>query len=244
MPQNIRPGIEVEFIPKSQSEASETPTESKATHVPKVVQALNGGYKPMKQYVEKVQSLLPADPKYSCAVCRTGIERENVQVFICPTQNCQAISDVICLSKLFLHQEQNTSSVLPTHGKCPSCGTLTSWHLMAKELSLRLRGQETIENLLKSANRKKANVDAVGVSVVEEEEEEEGNGMDVDDFEDDWVFQTYEMDDDESVMDELYSESSSTASTPRKVWKSKVWQQPSPIIEDSDSSWENAMLIS
>jgi len=114
---------------------------------------------------------------------------------------------------------------------------------MVKELSLRLRGQEKVENLFKPAKSKKVNVNAVGISVAEESEEEEDKGTDVDDFEDDWVFQTYEMDGEESVVSKSYGESSCTASTPRKRWKSKVRQHPSPILEDSDSSWENAILV-
>ena len=242
VPHNIRPGIQVTFIPESQPEAPGDSIEAQTTHVPEAILALNVGYQPMKRYIEKTRSMLPIDPKRSCAVCRTDISQENVQVLICPTENCKAISHVMCLAKHFLHQEQNARSILPTHGRCPGCGTLTTWDSMVKELSLRLLGQDRIENLFKPARSKKPAGGAVDASVAEEPEEGDQE-TDVDDLDDDWIFQTYETDGEELVIGDSDGESSITASTPRKWWKGKIQRQPSPILDNPGSSWENPMLI-
>jgi structure-specific endonuclease subunit SLX1 len=73
---------------------------------------------------------------------------------MCPNNGCKAIGHIDCWSKDALYHEGG-SEVLPDISTCPSCGGEIRWGDMMKELSLRVRGPQDVEKLLKKAEKAK-----------------------------------------------------------------------------------------
>jgi structure-specific endonuclease subunit SLX1 len=140
------------------------------------IQALGIDYANQKPHVEKAKDIVDFEQEGSCAVCHSELEHDSGIYTICPTPSCEAVSHIVCLSKHFLKGEED--SLLPIKGKCPSCKTELRWIDIAKELSLRLRGQKEVEKLLKGKRVRKAKA-TLSQATVELSDEDEDDDLDI-----------------------------------------------------------------
>ncbi len=92
----------------------------------------------------------------SCSVCNKNLEHEAGIYAICPSLGCEAVAHLTCLSKHFLNNEPDV--ILPVSGTCPRCKTELRWVDVAKELSLRMRGQKEVEKLLRAKRARKEEI--------------------------------------------------------------------------------------
>jgi structure-specific endonuclease subunit SLX1 len=75
--------------------------------------------------------------------------------------------------------EEEEDSLLPIKGKCPSCKSELRWIDIAKELSLRLRGQKEVQKLLKGKRVRKTKA-TLSQATVELSDEDEDEDLDID----------------------------------------------------------------
>ena len=104
-------------------------------------------YSNLKPYVEKAKGVVDLKREGTCAVCLEGLEHDAGIYAICPNQECEAVTHMTCLSKHFLKDEGDV--LIPVKGTCPMCKAELQWVDIVSELSLRLRGQNEVEKLLK-----------------------------------------------------------------------------------------------
>jgi structure-specific endonuclease subunit SLX1 len=154
----------------SGDESSPRSKKRKATHG---IRALGIDYTSQKPHVEKAKNIVDFEQEGSCAVCHSDLEHDPGIYAICPTPDCEAVSHMVCLSKHFLEGEED--SLLPIKGTCPNCKTELRWVDIAKELSLRLRGQKEVEKLLKGKRvpKTKATLSQATVELSDEDEDED-----------------------------------------------------------------------
>ncbi|KAF2403082.1 hypothetical protein EJ06DRAFT_459506, partial [Trichodelitschia bisporula] len=112
---------------------------------PTALSQIDVTYAHIKPYLEKTRALLTPDMNCRCSVCRKKMEASESLLLVCPHDGCVAVSHLSCLSSHFLGEDE----FVPIGGDCPSCNSHTSWGLLAKELSLRTRGQSLVEELFK-----------------------------------------------------------------------------------------------
>jgi structure-specific endonuclease subunit SLX1 len=213
------------------------------------IRELGIDYTSQKPHVEKAKNLVDFEQEGPCAVCHSDLEHDSGIYAICPTPGCEAVSHMLCLSKHFLEGEEDF--LLPIKGNCPSCKTELRWIDIAKELSLRLRGQKEVEKLLKGkrVHKTKATLSQATVESSDEDEEDldieeeieqlnelspSGKGMDLGDT---W----HEHDDSEdSDTASIVSNVSIAKKGGSSYQASKAAGLPM-IIEDSD--WDDAEVL-
>lgn len=222
------------------------------------VEGIDVGYSELKGHVEKSIFLLAGDEANNCAVCSRDMGKSSMAL-ICPQEGCRTASHVTCLAINFLKDEGHDASILPTSGRCPKCKSELQWVDLVKEMSLRMRGDKEVDQLMrkpkerktKAAKSSKAMASLVASGNPENEDDgdlDDGPAEDaiyagaaVDDvLPDDWLLQEDDDDDMMSVTSAASSLSDSMdAASPRKA-SVKVPRLP-VVIEDSE--WDDAEIL-
>ncbi|KAK4656745.1 Slx4p interacting protein [Podospora pseudocomata] len=115
-------------------------------------------YAPLKEYVAKGQDIFVFERQGSCVVCKEEIDHgEGGLHAVCSNEGCEGVGHLRCWGRYLLKSEEGggEGAILPVGGRCPRCKGEVHWGTMMKELTLRVRGQKEVENLLK-VKRKRA----------------------------------------------------------------------------------------
>ncbi|KAK0117782.1 Slx4p interacting protein [Cadophora gregata] len=181
----IQPTIHIiqDFPPTSPDQEPRFPAEkgsprSKRQKLSHGIEALEVGYETSKAHVEKAKNVFDFEQEGSCAICHDHLEHDAGVYTICPTPGCQSVTHITCLSKHFLKDTED-DFLLPIKGTCPSCNEELRWVDVVKELSLRMRGQKEVENLLKVRRSRKGK--GTSSQAIVEDSEEEDDDLDDDD---------------------------------------------------------------
>ncbi|KAK4189148.1 hypothetical protein QBC35DRAFT_494372 [Podospora australis] len=136
------------------------------------IETLPVDYKPMKEYVEKAKEVFEFERQGNCIVCHETMEPGEGLYVICPNTECEGVGHLSCWSRHLLPGQENDTDgegeddddILPIRGKCPKCTGDVHWIDMMKELTLRQRGEQEVEKLLKKrkprATKSKAKADS------------------------------------------------------------------------------------
>lgn len=108
-------------------------------------------YAPLEEYLEKSMFALEDAGDLCCAVCRARVVPDADHVVMCPQGSCRAASHLSCLSAIFT---DDSSSLVPTQGTCPSCKNSVHWPTMMRELTLRNRGDKDARAVLRKKERR------------------------------------------------------------------------------------------
>lgn len=158
----------------------ERPAKSSAT--PTEIQAIDATYRPMREQLERSRDAFAGKMRHECSTCEEPIRPGKELAVLCPTTDCDAVSHLQCLSQEFLRQEGQVDAIVPTSGRCKSCGKSHQWADIMKDLSLRMRGQSVLDAVFKSRKKK---LEAASVSAAEEnllsgiDDDEEGMVVDM-----------------------------------------------------------------
>ena len=148
------------------------------------IHTLDVTFQPMKLGLEKSLGLL-AIPLSSCALCQQSINATGSMALVCMTDGCDSPYHMSCLSRHFLDAEENSTAVLPTEGKCPSCGTGLHWTDLVRNLSLRMRGVKEMEALFKQPKSRSKSATLLSTETVAVDQDESDEALSVDDSDDD-----------------------------------------------------------
>ncbi|UKZ72641.1 hypothetical protein TrVFT333_000274 [Trichoderma virens FT-333] len=111
-------------------------------------------YSPMKEYIEKAHNVVSFEKQGNCIHCSKEMQPDQGLYAMCPNDGCEAMGHVDCWSKHALADDE-PGAIIPTSCKCPACSGEIRWGDMMKELSLRTRGANEVEKLLKKKRRAK-----------------------------------------------------------------------------------------
>lgn len=112
-------------------------------------------YDAVKQQAEKANFLLDESEVIYCNVCSLQLSLDNDLIVVCPNESCPGASHLSCLAEHFSENgDDHTQQFVPHEGICPSCRLTIPWTALVKELSLRLRGKEKIDNMFKVKGRR------------------------------------------------------------------------------------------
>jgi structure-specific endonuclease subunit SLX1 len=131
-------------------------------------------YSNEKPHVEKGKNIVDFEREGSCAICHSDLKHEADIYTICPNPGCETVTHLTCLSQHFLKDEAD--AFVPVKGQCPTCKAELRWVDVVKELSLRMRGQNMVEKLLKGKRVRKGKA-ATAASDIDDREEEDGDEM-------------------------------------------------------------------
>ena len=132
------------------------------------VENIDVGYSGLKDHLKKSSLLLAKGQARTCAVCTERLGSSSPTALVCPSQNCEALSHMSCLSKRFLDEEGGLHLVVPRSGSCPQCKMTTRWMDLVKEMSLRVHGESEVKRLMKKPIVRKAKV-MKGVTALEDD---------------------------------------------------------------------------
>ncbi|KAF2436979.1 hypothetical protein EJ08DRAFT_644522 [Tothia fuscella] len=194
---------------------------------PNPVELLDFGYSSLKAHLKKSKAVLDPASNPSCSVCKTAIVPERAMTLTCPHDQCSATSHLHCLSAEFLRQERNQEAIVPITGSCPNCNTHTSWDALAREASLRLRGQKEVEKMSKKPRKKKGDAVDAAIAMVEAKEDSD------------------ELDEEESKdMQRFVAEVSSMLELEEGTEKpSKKRRRRGSSLEVKDSDWDDVDVL-
>ncbi|KAL7945304.1 hypothetical protein V8C42DRAFT_54505 [Trichoderma barbatum] len=111
-------------------------------------------YSPMKEYIEKAHNVVSFERQGQCIHCSSEMQPNQGLYAMCPNDGCEAMGHIDCWSKHALAGDE-PEAIIPNRCKCPSCSGEIRWGDMMKELSLRTRGANEVEKLLKKKKRLK-----------------------------------------------------------------------------------------
>lgn len=215
------------------------------------------GYSGLKNHVQKSLCLLAEGGSHRCAVCTEILGFPAKTVLVCPNEGCETVFHMTCLSKRFLNEEGVSGSVVPVSGSCPRCKATLQWIDLVKEMSLRVRGENEVTQLMKGPRVRKVKVtkvvsplhdDALNTEDALNEEGEYDPTEDVmhtrheseEPLAADWY---HLLDDDEDVMSVASAESEQSnyldALSPARP--NMPAEKLEVVIEDSD--WSNAEVL-
>ncbi|KAI4127666.1 MAG: hypothetical protein LQ347_004513 [Umbilicaria vellea] len=254
----IRPGIPIvlDFKPAEETE----PVDGSATtvHATKVkrkhstiggrgVKGIDVSYKSMKGYLEKSLFLLAEGEATICAVCSKELGTQVTTAVVCPNEGCRTASHSTCLAKRFLGEGGSDRPVVPISGSCPSCNVALNWIDLVKEMSLRIRGEKKVAQLMRKPRERKTKVHK-GKSTLSSELVGDSDDDATDDslvaadiadeplLEDGWI---YRDEDDDDMLSVTTAASGSRAPSPTRLGNPN--QTLEMVVEDSD--WDNAETL-
>lgn len=213
------------------------------------IHALPVDYSHQKSHVEKAKEVFDFELEGSCAICQQNLAHDGGVYTICPGSDCKSVTHLSCLSEHFLAGE--SEALVPITGHCPGCKAELNWVDVVKELSLRMRGEKEVEQLLKvkKARKKKAASSQAVVDVSDEEDDEEAAEMmeemdmltqfdrEAGDLGLDHAWNS--SDDNESELESVIGQSVKNQKSPKsKSTKSKATKT---VIQDSD--WDDAIEL-
>ena len=189
------------------------------------VEGLDVGYSKLKDHIEKSISCLAEHEAFKCAVCAKEMGPNLVTALFCNQGTCRTVSHLTCLATRFVEHEGANAAVTPVSGKCPGCKEELLWIDLVKELTLRLRGERKVVQMMRKPRepstrvpktkvpKNKAAVSQLKEIAIPEEDvtesvgilmEAEMRALDASDesLPDDWH---YQVDDDDDVMTAMSS---------------------------------------
>ncbi|OOF94356.1 hypothetical protein ASPCADRAFT_51673 [Aspergillus carbonarius ITEM 5010] len=114
---------------------------------------IKADYSHIHDYVEKSYFLLDDPTDLRCKICQATIIPSEDLAVVCPQTNCHCISHLLCLSTKFLDSAREPDQLVPIDGNCPLCDSIIQWSTMMQELSLRSRGRNEVQTILRKAKR-------------------------------------------------------------------------------------------
>ncbi|KAL8826121.1 MAG: hypothetical protein Q9170_007528 [Blastenia crenularia] len=120
------------------------------------VHDINVTYSELKTHIEKSVSLLGEQRIGTCSVCMGHVDLQGSTVMTCPLEGCRAMSHMTCLSKTGARDRPSGDSLLPVSIRCPKCHKEYQWVDLVRELSLRIRGESSLAQLMKVPRKRKA----------------------------------------------------------------------------------------
>ncbi|EZF35776.1 hypothetical protein H109_03386 [Trichophyton interdigitale MR816] len=99
--------------------------------------------KNLRPYREKTQFLLDAGDRLDCGVCRSRLRLNDDLVVVCSYEMCRCASHLLCLSSRFIQSEDSGNGLVPISGRCPGCDSTIEWHILMREMTLRIRSHRT-----------------------------------------------------------------------------------------------------
>ncbi|EIM87447.1 uncharacterized protein STEHIDRAFT_139121 [Stereum hirsutum FP-91666 SS1] len=101
-------------------------------------------------HLTKWQTLLHnAGSGLECSVCHERLDisaKESLTTSLCPTNGCQAVSHLRCLSRFFLEREKQGTTIIPRGGSCPNCRSYVLWGDVVKGCFRRYAGKALQED--------------------------------------------------------------------------------------------------
>ena len=213
------------------------------------VGALDIGYGNHKAHVAKGRELVEFEREGKCTLCKHDLKHNAGIYAICPNTECESVTHLTCLGKHFV---EDSDSVVPIKGNCPSCNTELRWVDIVKEVTLRVRGQKEVEKLLKVRRaRKGVTSSQAAMETYDDELSEEEIQQDIEEELQFWhEFHPTGTKADENdiwhdIDDSDDSDTRSTTSTIKRTDKtaqklSKVGTLRT-VVEDSE--WEDALVM-
>ena len=229
------------------------------------VEGLDVGYSELKAHIEKSISCLAERETFKCAICAKGMGPKSVTALFCNQETCRTVSHLTCLATRFVEDEGANAAVTPLSGKCPGCKEELLWIDLVKELTLRLRGEGKVVQMMRklrepsirmpkpkvpknNAAVTQLEAHAVPKEVVTDSDEvlveAEMRALDASDesLPDDWHYQV-DDDDDGEIMTAMSSHvaHSDGAEVAKPTKGSSTSSKLPAVIEDSD--WDDADLL-
>ncbi len=134
---------------------------------PAGVQSLDVTFSPMRDQLKRSRDVFAGVVRHECCICEEEVKPKNDQLPVCTSKSCMAISHLKCLSQALLQQEEDTEAILPTTGHCPVCHTKLQWVDLAKDLSLRTRGQGIVKAILETQEKPAHSKDSAAMTEAE-----------------------------------------------------------------------------
>jgi structure-specific endonuclease subunit SLX1 len=234
--EGLRPGIKVvlDLPPKEEEEFSSAQRPAKRRRIDLIgkggVEGIDPTYARFQDVLEKSSFLLDEGDGQRCNVCSRELHIGKDMIMMCSEDGCNGLSHLTCLPKHFHQQHEDMQQVrVPQSGQCPSCKATLHWAELARDLSLRSRGEKEVKKLL---SKKKKSKTATAAEILESESEEDGEDGDMDAAN---VFDEGDIDqnDDAASVTSL----DSTAGTQAKAAASLKANRLEIVIEDSDDGW-------
>ncbi|TGJ86995.1 hypothetical protein E0Z10_g1734 [Xylaria hypoxylon] len=147
--------VYTDFAPIQSAADESMSTEAPSPPSPYGIHALSLDYAPMKNYVEKTQSLYSFEREGACVICSETLAHGEGLYATCSNALCEGTGHISCWSRHLLGSNPG-EDIIPISGCCPQCGGEVIWGDMMQEMSLRLRGQKEIDKLLKKPRKRKA----------------------------------------------------------------------------------------
>lgn len=151
------------------------------------IYALPLDHYPLATYLEKGQNITTFEREGSCVVCHQHLGHGKGLYAICSNGECGGVGHLNCWSRHLLHQRGEHDSdaiLLPMEGSCPKCDGVVRWIDMMKELTLRTRGQNEVDKILRkyrkasglTKTKTKSKVTAKGKSPAKRKSPAKGKG--------------------------------------------------------------------
>lgn len=153
----IEEPLKVELKILEDFEGLKDDTELASSSAPRGIHALPLDYIPIKSYVEKAHNVVSFEREGECVHCHEALDSGQGLHPMCPNGECEAFGHIDCWSKHALIGDEE-GALIPRRCVCPSCGGDIQWGDMMKELSLRVRGPQEVEKLLKKRRGTKKTV--------------------------------------------------------------------------------------
>ena len=145
---------------------------------------IDPSYAQLRPHLEKSLFLLAESETNQCSICAETIQVSMATTVVCPNDGCRTASHLTCLSRRFLADEGQFELLVPTDGHCPGCHAHIQWVDVVKELSLRMRGEKEVTQLMRKPRRRKTKapgIKAVSSRIVDESTDDEA-GEDLNGF--------------------------------------------------------------
>lgn len=200
----------------------------------KGIYAIDVGYAGLRQHLEKSRRLFERAGHVRCSICNGSLPENGAMSLVCPTDGCTSVGHLECFAPLFFG-EDGDSEYLPIEGKCHGCSTKHKWVDLVKEMSLRLRGKDEIQKVLKigKIRAKKSNLPAEVLESSEGESDEDVEDAPL--LDDEW----HSL----SEFDEGLADEKLIRTGPNPVNKNTLafTSRSEPVIEESD--WSDAEIV-
>ena len=112
------------------------------------VEGLDVEYSQLKDHIEKSISCLSEHKAFKCAICAKDLDPKSAMALMCNQETCRTVSHLTCLATRFVEDEGAKAAVIPVSGKCPGCKEELLWIDLVKELTLRLRGEGKVAQMM------------------------------------------------------------------------------------------------
>ena len=212
------------------------------------------GYSKPKSHLEKSILMLAEDSLIDCGVCRQGMGLAKRVALVCPNDACRSAFHMGCLASSFLQDSIEENSVVPVSGICPGCQAEVQWIDVLKEMSLRVRGDREVKQIMRKPRKHRAPADRMLTKSVSEVSTSDVENDVVDDAADDsepligevddtlsdnWCYQ--EDDDDVMSVASVASECSNKVENPSPGMSTSKAPLLKAVVEDS--KWDEVELL-